>query len=129
LGPDNSSGFELLRNLLNGSMKAVPNFEMNVIDVRDVADLHIRAMVNPNAKGQRFLALAGGKISMPEIALFLKNKMPQVAQKVSTKRLPNWLVSIAALYSPQARNIASMLKAKRDNVSNQKAQQFWTGNL
>lgn len=82
LGPDISSGFELLKNLLDGSMKAIPNLTLNVIDVRDVADLHIRAMTNPNAKGERFLALAGGKITMPQIAVLLKNKMPQIAQKI-----------------------------------------------
>lgn len=123
LGPDISSGFELLRNLLDGSMKAVPNLELNIIDVRDVADLHIRAMTNPNAKGQRFLALAGGKMSMPEIALFLKKKMPEVAQHVSTRKLPDWAVSLAALFSPKAKNIASMLRANR-NTSNAKAKKI-----
>lgn len=124
LGPDISSGFELLRNLLNGSMRAVPNFEMNIIDVRDVADLHIRAMTTPEAKGQRFLALAGGKMSMPEIALFLKKTMPEAAKNVSTNQLPNWIVKIGGLFNPQLKNVASMLKAKRDNVSNNKARKI-----
>lgn len=123
LGPDISSGFELLRKLLTGSMKAVPNLIMNIIDVRDVADLHIRAMTNPKAKGQRFLALAGGKISMPEIAVLLKKKMPEVAHNVSTRKLPDWAVSMTALFSPQAKNIASMLKANR-NTSNAKAKEI-----
>jgi len=123
LGPDISSGFELLRNLLNGSMKAIPNLTMNIIDVRDVADLHIRAMIDPEAKGQRFLALAGGKISMPEIALLIKKKMPEVAHNISTKRLPDWLVSLTGLFSPQAKNIASMLRANR-NTSNAKARKI-----
>ena len=123
LGPDISSGFELLRNLLNGSMKAVPNLTMNIIDVRDVADLHIRAMTNTEAKGQRFLALAGGKISMPEIALLIKKKMSEVAHNISTKRLPDWLVSLTGLFSPQAKNIASMLRANR-NTSNAKAREI-----
>ena len=122
LGPDISSGFELLRNMLNGSMKAIPNLTMNIIDVRDVADLHIRAMINPEAKGQRFLALAGGKISMPEIALLIKKEMPEVAHSISTKRLPDWLVSLTGLFSPQAKNIASMLRANR-NTSNAKARE------
>jgi nucleoside-diphosphate-sugar epimerase len=120
LGPDISSGFELLKGLLDGSMKAVPNLTFNVIDVRDVADLHIRAMTNPDAKGQRFLALAGGKISMPEIAAFLRKTMPEVSQKVSTKTLPDWGVRLAALFNPKAKAIASMLSASR-NVSNAKA--------
>lgn len=120
LGPDISSGFELLRNLLNGSMKAVPNLYMNIIDVRDVADLHIRAMTNPEAKGQRFLALAGGKMSLPEIAVFLKDKMPEAAQHVSTKKMPDWLVMIGGLFNAKLKNVASMLKTSR-NTSNAKA--------
>jgi len=123
LGPDISSGFELLRNLLNGSMKAIPTLTMNIVDVRDVADLHIRAMINPDAKGQRFLALAGGKMSMPEIASFLKKNMPEVSKNVSTRTLPDWAVSLAALFSPKAKNMASMLKAHR-NASNEKAKRI-----
>ena len=120
LGPDISSGFELLRGLLDGSAKAVPNLTFNIIDVRDVADLHIRAMLNPKAKGQRFLALAGGKMSMPEIASFLRENMPEVSQKTPGKILPDWGVRLMALFNPQAKAIASMLSASR-NVSNEKA--------
>lgn len=123
LGPEISSGFELLKGLLSGSMKAIPNLTFNIIDVRDVADLHIRAMLHPEAKGQRFLALAGGKMSMPEIAAFLRKNMPEVSQKVPTKTLPDWAVRLAALYSPRAKAIASMLSASR-NVSNEKAKRI-----
>jgi nucleoside-diphosphate-sugar epimerase len=120
LGADLSSGFELVKNLIDGTMKAIPKLSLNIIDVRDVADLHIRAMTSPDAKGQRFLALAGGKISLPEIALLLKEKMPGIAGKISGKTLPDWLVRIAGLFNPKAKAIASMLKASR-NVSNEKA--------
>ncbi|NOW97936.1 aldehyde reductase [Mucilaginibacter sp. SG564] len=120
LGPDISSGFELVKNLLDGTMMAIPNLTLNIIDVRDVADLHVRAMTSPAAKGERFLALAGGKISMPEIAGLLREKMPVISAKVSTKTLPDWVVRIVALFSPKAKAIASMLKASR-NVSNGKA--------
>jgi len=123
LGPDLSSGFELVKNLLDGTMKAIPKLTLNIIDVRDVADLHIRAMTNPDAKGQRFLALAGGKISLPEIAALLKEKMPAISGKISGKTLPNWLLRLAALFNPKARAIASMLKASR-NVSNEKARKI-----
>jgi nucleoside-diphosphate-sugar epimerase len=127
LGADIPSGFDLLNMLLSGSMKAVPNIPFSIIDVRDVADLHIRAMTNPNAKGQRFLATAGGKITMPEIALLLKNKMPAVAKKVSTKILPNWIIFIAAIFNKQAKEVAHLLKVSR-NMSNQKVKDVlgWT---
>jgi nucleoside-diphosphate-sugar epimerase len=120
LGPVISSGFELIKNMLDGKMKSLPKLFLNIIDVRDVADLHIRAMTHPEAKGQRFLALAGGKISLPEIGKLLKEKMPKVSQKISGKVLPDWLVRISALFNPKAKAIASMLSASR-NVSNEKA--------
>lgn len=123
LGADMSSGFELIKNLLDGSMKTIPNLTLNIIDVRDVADLHIRAMTNPAANGQRFLALAGGKISMPQIAALLKEKMPEVAQNVPSKTIPNWLVHFTALFNQKAKAIAPMLRTSR-NVSNRKAKEI-----
>ena len=120
LGPELSSGFELLKRVLDGSMKAVPNITLGIVDVRDVADLHIRAMTNPAAKGQRFLALAGGIMSLPEIAVLLKNKLGDQARNVSTRRLPDWMVHVAAVFSPTAKNIVPQLGRYR-NASNEKA--------
>lgn len=127
LGPGKSPSLGILKFLLDGSMKAVPNIPLNIIDIRDVADLHICAMTNPNAKGQRFIASADGKMSMPEIALLLKNKMPDVAKKVSIKTLPNWVLYFAALFNQQAKQATSLLKINR-NVSNAKAKKVlgWT---
>ena len=120
LGPDLSSGFELLRKMLDGSMKAIPNLTLGIVDVRDVADLHIGAMTHPEANGQRFLALAGGALSLPEIAELLKEKMPEVTRKMSARKAPDWLIRFAGWFNPQARAIAPMLGVNR-NASNQKA--------
>jgi nucleoside-diphosphate-sugar epimerase len=124
LGPSLSShisgSFDILKHLLNGSLKVVPNIPLNIVDVRDVADLHIRAMISPNANGQRFIATADGQISMPEIAAFLKKRLPDVAINVSTKVLPNWVLNVAALFNAQAKAGAMFLKVNR-NVSNANA--------
>jgi nucleoside-diphosphate-sugar epimerase len=127
LGPDQPSSFGVITHLLDGEMKAVPNIPFNIIDVRDVADLHIRAMTNANAAGQRFLGLAGGVIRMPEIAVLLKNKLPDVSKKVSTRILPNWVLNLAALFNDQARIAAPLVKIIR-NISNAKAKKVlgWT---
>lgn len=131
LGPalsDHISGsFGILQHLINGSMKRVPNIPLNVVDVRDVADLHIRAMTNPHANGQRFLASADGQISMPEIAALLRNKKPDVAKKVSTKTIPNEFIYLAALFNKQAKEAALLLRINR-KVSNEKAKKIlgWT---
>lgn len=120
LGPVQSPSFGLLKMLLSGAAKAVPNIPLNVVDIRDVADLHIRAMTNPDAGGQRFIASADGEISLPEIAILLKNKMPGVSGKVATKILPNWVLSIAALFNKQAKQAVYFTRISR-NVSNAKA--------
>lgn len=120
LSPALSSGFELLKRIMDGTMKSLPKLTLGIVDVRDVADLHIRAMTSPAAAGQRFLALAGGTLSLPQIAQLLKEKMPEAAKNVSVKTIPDWVLRIAAIFSPQARAIAPMLGINR-NASNEKA--------
>ena len=123
IGPHLSSGLELLKKVMDGSMRRNPNITLGIVDVRDVADLHIRAMTNPAAKGQRFLALAGGIMSLPEIAQLLKANMGDAAKNVSTKRMPDWVVRIAAWFSPVAKNVVPQLGRYR-NASNEKAKAF-----
>ncbi|SFW79788.1 SDR family oxidoreductase [Chitinophaga sancti] len=121
LGPDLSSGFELLRNIINGEMKAIPNMDLGIVDVRDVADLHIRAMTSPKANGERFLALAGGTMSLLEIAGFIKKHLPAIGAKISTKSLADWKVKLAALLGNQkAKAVAPLLGVNR-RASNEKA--------
>jgi len=120
LSPVLSSGFEVLKKLLDGSLKALPKISFGIVDVRDVADLHLRAMTSVDANGQRFLAVAGEPLTMEEIAILLKNKLGDRAKNVSTRVLPDWLVKIAAIFNPMAKQAATQLgKIKR--ASNEKA--------
>jgi len=120
LNADLSSGFALLKQVMNGSMKAIPNISLGIVDVRDVADLHLRAMVSAAAKGQRYLALAGGTLSLPQIAKLLKRELSGDTKNTSTKVMPDWLVRIAALFNKKAKAIVPLLGIYR-NASNQKA--------
>jgi dihydroflavonol-4-reductase len=58
--------------LLDGAMPAVPKIYFALVDVRDVADLHLRAMTSPAAKGERFIAVAGETLSILDIAKVLR---------------------------------------------------------
>jgi len=120
LSHDLSSGFEMLKKLLDGTMKAVPDIRLGIVDVRDVAELHILAMENPDAKGQRFLALAGGTMSLLEIVKLLKQKMPYVVEKASTKSLPTFIIRLSALFNDQAKAILPLVGIYRE-ASNEKA--------
>jgi nucleoside-diphosphate-sugar epimerase len=120
LGPDYSTSILLVRRLMDGDVPGLPRMTFGVVDVRDVADLHIRAMIHPAAKGERFLALAGDFMSMLEIAQVLKARMGDAARRVPTRLLPNWLVWLASLRDPAVRQILPEL-GKMKNGSNEKA--------
>ncbi|BAP84701.1 NAD-dependent epimerase/dehydratase family protein [Paucilactobacillus hokkaidonensis JCM 18461] len=120
-----SGSFGIIKGIVTvtGSMKRLPNIALNVIDVRDVADLHIRAMTDPKANGQRFIASADGQISFPEIANLIRRQRPQLAKRISTKTMPDWLINVAAPFSKQAKEAQLLLQMNR-HVSNQKAKKF-----
>ena len=75
LGPDYSTSILLVQRLLEGAMPGCPKLYFGVVDVRDVADIHLRAMTDPAAKGERFLATAGDFMSMCDIAKVLKDRL------------------------------------------------------
>jgi nucleoside-diphosphate-sugar epimerase len=123
LGPDYSTSILLVQRLMDGAMPGVPRLSFGVVDVRDVVDLHIRAMTDPAAKGERFLAIAGDFMSILEIAKVLKGHMGAAAKRVPTRVLPNWLVRLATLRDPAVKQIVPEL-GKVKNASNEKAKRM-----
>jgi nucleoside-diphosphate-sugar epimerase len=120
LGADYSTSILLVQRLMDGALPGCPKLHFGVVDVRDVADLHIAAMTHPAAKGERFLAVAGDFMSILEIAQVLKSRMGASARKVPTRNLPDWLVRISALADPAVKQIVPEL-GKRKNATNEKA--------
>ncbi|HKR77910.1 MAG TPA: aldehyde reductase [Rhodanobacter sp.] len=120
LGPDYSTSILLVQRLMDGAMPGCPQLHFGVVDVRDVADLHLRAMTDPAAKGGRFLAVAGDFMSIRDIAMVLRRHLGPMARKVPTLQLPNWLVRLAALRDPAVKQIIPEL-GKRKNATGAKA--------
>jgi nucleoside-diphosphate-sugar epimerase len=120
LGPDYSTSIVIIRRMMDGSLPGYPQIQFGVVDVRDVADLHIRAMTNPGAKDERFLAIAGDFMSLLDIAKVLKRRMGAEARRVPTRELPDWLIRIAAILDPGVRQILSEL-GKTKNATGEKA--------
>ncbi len=127
LGPDYSTSILLVQRLMDGAMPGCPRLCFGVVDVRDVAQLHIRAMTHPAAKGERFLAVAGDFVWIVDIAKMLKSRMGALAKRVPTLQLPNWLVRIAAIRDPAVKQILPDL-GKKKNATNEKARRLlgWT---
>lgn len=123
LGPALSSSIEIVKRLMEGSMPGIPRVFSGIVDVRDVADLHVRAMTAPAASGQRFLAIAGNPMSMSEMAQVLRAELGESAARVPTRVLPNWVVRSAAVFQPALRDVARRLDSLTV-ASNAKARQM-----
>jgi dihydroflavonol-4-reductase len=120
LGADYSPSIDLVKRLMNG-MPGCPQIYFGVVDVRDVADLHVRVMIHPAAKGERFIAVAGDCMSMRDIAMVLKARLGDAASKVPTRELPNWLVRLAARFDRSMVPLLPLLGKVR-NATSEKAQ-------
>ena len=123
LGPDYSTSILLVQRLMDGALPGCPRLYFGVVDVRDVADLHIRAMTDRAANGERFLAVAGDFMSMLDIAKVLKTRLGTDAKRVPMRELPNWLVRLVALRDPAAKQILPEL-GKTKNATNEKARRL-----
>jgi dihydroflavonol-4-reductase len=117
--PSGAGTTGVIRRLLDRQIPAVPNIGWNVVDVRDVAELHILAMTNPAAAGQRFLA-SGSFLWYRDIASILRDNLPDDATRVPTRAMPDFAVKLLARMNPQLAMLRPELGRKR-LVDNSKA--------
>ena len=103
-----------IRKLLDGSMPFIPKFGIDLVDVKDVADMHIEAMLNKNAAGQRFL-LSASTIWYSEVADILRQNNFKKAPKYI---VPNIFIKIFALFDKEAKLALDRLGKKYTLHSN-----------
>jgi nucleoside-diphosphate-sugar epimerase len=127
LGADYSASIQIVQRMMDGAMPAVPRLYFGVVDVRDVADLHLRAMTHPAAKGERFLAVSGDFMLMLDIARVLRERLGEGARRVPTRQLADWLLRIGALFNPLVRQLLPEI-GKWKNGTSEKARRVlgWT---
>lgn len=126
LGSDFSTSISLVQKLLSGAFPACPPIGFALVDVRDVADLHVRAMTDLKAAGERFLA-AGKFYWIQDVAKILSEDLGLEGRKVPTGKLPGWLVKLMAKVDPTAKAIVNELDRYRP-VTSAKAKELlgWT---
>ncbi|MFC6155899.1 NAD-dependent epimerase/dehydratase family protein [Kribbella jiaozuonensis] len=108
LSADNVGTTRIIQRMLSGKMPGTPKIGLEVVDVRDLVDLHIRAMLSPEAAGERFLG-TGEFVWMREIAAALKAGLGVQAKSVPTRELPNFVVRLASLTDPSLRALTISL--------------------
>ncbi|MFD0052431.1 NAD-dependent epimerase/dehydratase family protein [Streptomyces sp. NPDC127168] len=120
LGDRPSASLGLVKRMLAGRMPVVPIMYFGVVDVRDVVDLHLRAMVHPKAAGERFLAVGGPSVSLFGMARILREHFPAAADLLPSVELTVEQVREAAKTTPALRDAAA-LHGRIPVISNEKA--------
>lgn len=129
LGPlqsgDFSTSLEAIRKLLDGSMPGIPNLGFGVVDVRDVADMHVRCLTMPDMAGERFIC-SGPFLMMTEVAAILRNGLGAQGRKVPKRKLPDWLMRIVGRFDPVIRQVLGELGKVRDtDISHARQKLGW----
>jgi dihydroflavonol-4-reductase len=116
LGADYSHSIRLIKSLLDG-MPGCPKVNSGFVDARDVADLHLRVMTDPAAKGERFLAIAGESLWMRDVADVLRRRLGAAAHKVPTREIPSTLVRLGAVSNPALQALVPFLGVNMNATS------------
>lgn len=126
MSPDVSTSLQIITQLMTGKAPASPRVGFCVVDVRDVADAHLKAMTVPDAAGERFLA-AGRFMWMSEVADVLREQFPDYRKKLPKGELPDWLLKALILVNPPLKAVVPELGRER-HCSNEKARRVlgWT---
>ena len=129
LGPvwsrDYSPSVTVVKRLLDGSLRACPDIGFGIVDVRDVADLHVRALKAPGMAGERFLA-SGPFMKLMAVADILRSRLGQEARRVTRRKVPDFLVRLAAPFDPMVKMVVGELGSVRNmDASHAKAALGW----
>ncbi|KAK3675123.1 hypothetical protein LTR78_005057 [Recurvomyces mirabilis] len=120
-GPILSANFAtsiiVISRLMNGGMPGLPRLSWNIVDVRDVADLHLRAMTSPHAAGQRYIANSGGPVTMLDISTVLRKRLGDRAHNVPSRVLPDILFRVVSWFDPSVALIVPELGKSKVTTS------------
>ncbi len=113
LGADFSTSLEVVKKLLDGALPGLPNLGFGVVDVRDVAALHVLAMTTPGLDGERFIA-QGRFLWMRDVAAVLKQGLGPKARRVPTRGLPDFLLKLLANFDATVKMVVPELGRRRE---------------
>jgi len=92
----------MIANMIGGKMPMIPNVAMGMVDVRDVARLHVKAMTAKRAAGQRFIASTAKPIEMAHIAKVLRSAG---YSKVPSIKAPDFAIRLMSLFDREAKGM------------------------
>ena len=102
----NGTSETLIANMISGKMPAIPNVAMSMVDVRDIAQLHVAAAEKPGISGKRFIAASSEPVEMSHVAEVLRKAG---YSKVPSRRAPNFAIKLMALFDREAKGMVPNL--------------------
>lgn len=108
---------EIIQRLLRAKDPMLPNFGMPIVDVRDIAEMHLRALKIPASIGKRFIGVHSF-MWFRDIALALKDRFQD--RKIVTRKAPDFVVRLLAIFDKSVRQIVPSL-GKTTLISGQRA--------
>jgi len=116
------SSMAIIDQLIQGTRRMLPNLRVGIVDVKDVARMHVDSIKIDATKGERILA-STGTLSLVEIAKIIKTDNPEI--KVITRRAPTWLLKLRAIFKKDQK--PGLLLVGRPNlISNAKARSLFS---
>ncbi len=118
------ASMSMIVKILGGKIPMVPNTSFPMVDVRDVAYLHVAALTEPKAANQRFLATEKEGRSFQSICQLL---LDNGYKGPSTKLAPNFMLKFLANFDREAKGMLTMLDMNL-NADNSKTMEVfdWT---
>ena len=103
-----------ISDIINGKYPLVPDISVLLIDVRDVAKLHVAAITAEGAVGKRFIAASDEPLHFKEVTGILKDAG---YKKASTRQAPKFLLKLMSLFDDQVKGLLPMV-GERQTVAN-----------
>lgn len=116
LAANASASLAIVSKMLAGDFPGAPKFGFELVDVRDVSDLHIRALEAPEAAGERYLAVAGYR-TVKEIGDTLKGVAPAYRRKLPKFELPDFAVRLLGRFDAETGSVLNELGKRREASS------------
>jgi dihydroflavonol-4-reductase len=121
LDDDVSSSLDIIRIYTSGRYPALPPISYPISDVRDVARMHVLAMTNPVADGQRWIC-SNGELTVSELMTIVSETLPDLKRKIPRFVAPGWMIRLLALHDRNARSLVPDL-GRRNRLDNSKARE------
>lgn len=102
LDEDASISVGMVSGLLQNATPALPSNGFSIIDVRDVADMHVAALAHPESIGERYLSTAE-YMPFPKVAQIIQELYPD--RKIVNRSAPDWAIRLVAMFGGPARQI------------------------